>query len=410
MERSKHSMGDPWDAYLAHRLDEKGFTGLIAELASKMNDSIEKIARPLYLLSLVPNIKEATLNSLLDAVAEYEASRGFLEYLQDKTSVLGELMEKAVASAAVRRFELSRRELQRIIQQRVEIEVGVANSATQARMMRLAREAVSNLLTLYRRIVAYDLVKRAFVHEDISKLVGKTTESLSEVTSVDLNKYADILGSFFKGIVVTRYVEDVNKLEEVVEKHIRERLEKGLISELSVNDVVESLLQGVYGIVPLNGELAKMAVERLNGIQTELPDGSLIEIAIEAGAMKFKAVMAPLAPLVGPPVEEGPPAGPLQNQIVLTGLSVPDIRSLAQVVKGGRLGEPDKIKVSSKTENIEMSMEIKSRFEDLVSISGALASILSRYGAPADVQILLKKGLPADRIKAVLEELAKKMK
>jgi hypothetical protein len=400
---------DPWDAYFSHRLDEKGFMGVIAEIAGKMNYMIEKIARPLYMFALVPNLKEAAMDSLLEAVAEYEASRQFLEYLEDKTSMLSELMEKAVTSAAVRRIELSRRELQRIIQQRIDTEVGIANSATQARMMRSAREAVLNLLTLYKRIVAYDLVKRMFAHEDASKLVGKTAETLSEVTSVDLDKYADKIGSFFKRIIDTRYVEDVNKLEEVVEGYIRQRLEKGIISELSLNDVVESLVQGVYGVVPLNGELAKMAVERLNGIQVELPDGKLVEIAIEAGAMKFKEVIGPPPPpSPPPPIVE--PKGPLQNQIRLTGLNDTEIRGLAQVIKGGGLGELEKIKVGSKTDDIEMSMEIKSKFEELIPISNALASILKKFNASADVQILLKKGLPVDKIKAMLTETAEKMR
>jgi hypothetical protein len=397
---------DPWDAYLSHRLNEIGFMGVLAEIANKMND-VKTISRPLYVFTLLPNLKEKRImDLLLEAVAEYEASNRFLEYLEDKASMLSELMEKAFASTVVRRIQIKRSELQKIIDERIESEVGVANSAAQARMMRSARDVVVNLLMLYTRIIAYDVTAKAFVHEDTSKLVGRAIEGLSEVTSLDLSKYADIIGSFFEGIIGTRYVQDLNKLEEVVEADIRQRLEKGLTSELLVDDVVESLIQGVYGIVPLTGESAKMAVERLNGVTIELPSGRLFEIGMEEGVMKFKEV------ITGPPPPSPPPAeseGPLKSEIRLTGLDASEIRRLAQIIKSGGL-EVKNIKVSSKTDDIEMSVAIKSKFEHIIPICNALASVLDKYGASADIQLLLEKGLAMDRIKAMFAETAEKMK
>jgi len=407
---------EPWDTLFAKQLQERrSFVSLASHIVDKMNrtEYVEALGRPFYLIALLPNLEESVVEELVQPLIEYEAAKKFMGYLEREEDVRREMMERALSSAAVKRVRLSRRDVRRIIEQKARLEIEAAAGATHSIMTRAARDTAVKFLNLYSQYIVYDLSNRAFVLQDLSKQISQGT--IGEIE--DPSKAADAIGTFFNVIVNSRYVRDIEKLEDVVSKDIEERVNRGMFEPLKVSELTESLIQGAYELIPLSGTLARTAVERMDGTSFELDDKK-VTVLVEDDTISFEVTKKPEEIPVGPtPVgiteESRRPTIYEEVKLVknfsLLNLSRDEMSSLAQLIR-----EQEQIKVNAVTvkidgEKVKGTLDVKEDFKSITAVFNAISAIAGRYGAELNVSVSLKESIKEEELRDILGDLAEKM-
>ena len=392
---------NPHDRALAQRVQRDGYSVVVSDIAARLNEEafVKAVSRPLYLVLLVPNLSRERLKPLLESLATYEAAEKFLSYLREEEEVVDELVSRITTLDAVKRLKLSPRELRKSIAEKVKKEIGVARDVAERNKLRSAREAAKRFIALY-GVVAYDLKSKKFASVDVERLFARATERVEEVR--DPKMCADGLNAFIDGIVETRFVSSVDKLEAIVKEYARRRVEAGQLGGVEVADVIESLIQGSFDVVPIDYGVARNAVERLSGSAFDLLDKSVTAVVSEE-RIRFEVaekVPEPTLPSYPPPA---PPVVEKINELELFGVPSTEILGLRGVVKSLE-GEIDTLVISLREKDGRSlgTIAIRKKFADTIGPLTALARILDAEG---DFRILLKTSKDKDGVTSLLGPL-----
>lgn len=399
---------EPWNASLSRETRSRGFNGLISELIKEMNKAeyVDTVGRPHYLIVLTPNIEEARLEELLQPLIEYEAATRFLDYLEKEEDIRREMLNKALSSAAVKRVRLTKRDVERIIRERVRQEIQAAWNAAHSIKLRAAREAALKFLNLFDRYVAYDFSNRAFTLQSLSQQIKAAQGKLGEIK--DPSQCADVIGAFFNSIVGVRYVRDVTSLEEAVQRALEERVRHELFEPLNLEELVESFIQGAYEVLPLRGELIRDAIHRMNGFSFDLPEKT-VTVNIDGGRISFEVEEKPTVPPPPPP----PPPPPIEGEerkvekFTLHDLSRNEAVELGRLIKEGRV-EVKTVTAELEGGGVSGALRIEGNFKPLTSVLNALSSIAQNYDASLRISVSLVKEMDEEELKEILGNLAGK--
>lgn len=401
---------EPWSESLSKEMEvKKRFETLASHLITEMNqmDYVEALSRPNYLILLLPNIERSRIEELLQPLIEYEATTKFLDYLEKEEDIRREMLNKALSTAAVKRVKLNRRDVERIIRERVRQEIEAAESAAHSIRLRAAREAVLKFLKLFDRYIAYDLSSRAFTLQSLSQQFTAAQGRLEEIK--DPSQCADAMGAFFNGIVGVRYVRDVSSLEGIVQRIFEERVNHDLLDSLSVDELVESFVQGAYEILPLNGELIKDAIYRMSGFSFDLVD-KRITVRVEDGKISFEEVKIEKEEEEGGETEEGgfPPPRKIVRGFSFQALSRDRAVELANLIKEGKVSAKS-VAAELKGENIGGTLRFEGDFKPLTAAFNALSSIALNYRANLKISVSLERETEEEELREILGDLAENL-
>ncbi len=289
-------MAPLWDLDLYSKLynEEASYDQLIKGLAERLQATVDKglIQRPLHIIILIPNLSRHRLDRLLEKLVEYEGTKRFLKYLERSSYVLMERLREFEDTITKRRnlveilnSELREKHLARL-RSKFEKEINEARRFAQRQLVDLSREIVAEILSLYSKVIYYSLDENKFVVKQLtppSLGAGVLPGSLGEYeVPKSLEMYTSILNGFLKGIIIgLHYQYKPMDLMKVILDHYKREFGSSHVRESDrIEEVLENLLQGAYGVKPLSELVAREAIKLLNK-QTIVYDDKTIEIKVD---------------------------------------------------------------------------------------------------------------------------------
>ena len=441
----------PWDIELFNDVyvSKRSYETIVSTVSERLQNAVNqgKIGRPLHIVVLIPDLSETKMNGVLDKVVVYEGTRKFLDYLSKKEVVLSERLREYEGVIVKRKDllgilseEAKMRHL-RELRSRVEREIAEARSFAQAQLVRLSRDIAVSVLQLYRKAIYYSLDADRFSAKDI--VIGeeavKDAERLADsIKTSDLKDYAAIVNKFLVDVIRgLAYESNAMNVANALMNSYRKEFGKGVLRERDrIEEVVENVMLGTYGVKPLSINIAREAVVRyLNNQRLELDDKGIVIVVNErSGTIEFrvepKKVVeeAEKAPVAGrPAVVEALPAGPAKPfapertvQYLLLelppGFDVDDIgRRLTALVN--LLKELDSevasLKLELDSESISLSMTLKKSTPETLAdpYVRATMNLLSRKSKAENkavsMDVRLSKPVAEDNVRKVFGEYLK---
>ena len=292
----------PWDMELFKEtyVSGKNYEDIVNDIARRLQYVVKqgKIRRPLHIVILVPDLAAIKMDRLLNKLVVYEGTRKFLDYLSRKEDVINERLREYEDTLVKRKDLLSilneevKKKHLRVLQSVLEREIAEARSFAQKQLVRLSRDIVISVLELYRKAIYYSIDKNAFTVKDI--VLGESIKAVrfnGDVLNVsDLSKYASIVNKFLVDIIHgLAYEYDAIKIMKVLLESYRKEFERGIIRESDrVNEVLENLMLGTYGVKPLSSDIASEAIRYLGNQRIELEDKTIIIVVDRStGIIRF---------------------------------------------------------------------------------------------------------------------------
>lgn len=289
-------MAPPWDFDLYNRLyrGETSYDQLIEGLAERLQATVDRgfIQRPLHIIVLIPNLSRHRLDRLLDKLVVYEGTKRFLQYLEKSSDVLMERLREYEGTLTKRRnlveilnSELKEKHLARL-RSKLEKEISEARRLAQRQLVNLSREIVVEILSLYSKVIYYSLDENRFV---VKRLTPPSLEAETPSGSLgqyevpkSLEKYTSILNGFLRGIIIGLHYQykPMDLMRAILDQYKREFRSSPIRESDRIEEVVENLLQGAYGVKPLSKLVAREAVKLLNKQIIEYDDKS-VEIKVD---------------------------------------------------------------------------------------------------------------------------------
>ncbi len=444
----------PWDMELFNEIYISGrsYESIVDTISRRLQNIVEqgKIRRHLHIVVLLPDLSEFRMSRILDKLAVYEGTKKFLDYLSKKEDIINERLREYEDTLVKRRDLLSilskeiwERHL-RELRSRLEREIMEAKSFAQKQLVRLSRELVIDVLELYRKAIYYSIDRNAFTSKDI---VLSDTTRIPEpreqyIVMRDLSKYASIVNEFLANVVRgLGYEYDAMKILRVLIESYQKEFKKGVIREYDkIDEILENLMLGTYGIKPLSIDVAIEAVKNLNNQRIELEDKTIIMIVDESSKLiKFHVeVKKPVEETKVEVIGEGtttititrlpgtsttaivPPAIEQTIQYISlelpSGFDVDDVHrrlvALMNMLKELQV-EATFIELKLDTEKLSLGMTLKNPSIEILSDSSVrtMMNLLSRVsrkeGKNVSVNIRLSKAIAEDNVKKVFGEYLK---
>ena len=414
-----------WDIHIFNEIYVKGrsYDDVVEVVAQSLQRVTRegKIPRPLHVVILIPDLSRRNVDRIIDKLATYEGIKLFLRDLDKKEEIISRRLEDYTRVISKRRdlptildVEALER-LKKALRSRLEREISEARDYALKQLLRLSRELVADILGLYRKVVYYSLDRNAFTVKDVM-VSGSVSEQVSEgaLTESDLLKYASIVNRFFADIIrMLAYEHDKSQISNA----ILDSLRKGFVEEsYRIDDIVENLMLGTYGVKPLNKDIAEQAVMELNGHKYEV-EGKTVIVVVDRSSrlIKLKVEKPEPVSIVEKPEPLQPPRPP-EVMIKHASLELPpgfdtnDFRSkltsLANLLE--KLGaEISSVEIKFETASLSTSVVLR-KPEDVLSKSyvNALMNLLSRAsreeGRTVYVDIDFSREVPEADLRKVL--------
>ena len=295
----------PWDMVLFNEvyMSRRGYESIVNAVSKGLQNAVEqgKIGRPLHIIVLIPELSESRINMVLDKIVVYEGTKKFLNYLSKKENILNERLREYEEVFVKRRDlltilseEVKERHL-REQRSRIEREILEARDFAQAQLVRLSRDIAVSVLQLYRKAIYYSLDTNKFSTKDI--VIGeeavKDAEKLADaIKTSDLKDYAAIVNKFLVDVIKGLAYEynAMNITSALMESYRKEFKEGDLRERDRIEEVVENIMLGTYGVKPLSVNIAREAVVKyLDNQRLELDDKDVVIVVNESsGTIEFR--------------------------------------------------------------------------------------------------------------------------
>lgn len=295
----------PWDAFLFNELYQRktDYHTLINTISQKLQSiSLEgKIAHPLHLIVLIPNINPEKLTRLIDDVISYAAVKDFLGHLRNKERILEEKMvdyertiQKRLTLRLTEFFEEQRKKLEIGLKNSLDRQVRDARISAQRELVKLTRKIATSAIELYEDVIFYSLQSQNFISQSLVKLFGELggeASRLEQDGKDSLSDYSLIINTFFKRVIEsTGFTWDPNIIAEAIYKHYKFEIESGVIRKQDrISEVTENAMLGTFDVKPLSSSAIKEAIDKLNRkvVETESRKITLI-IDEKTDQLKFE--------------------------------------------------------------------------------------------------------------------------
>jgi len=438
----------PWDIELFKDLYvlKRSYESIVGAVSEGLQDAVKqgKIGRPLHIVVLVADLSETRMSSVLDRIVVYEGTKKFLDYLSKKEVVLSERLREYEGVLVKRKDllgilseEVRMRHL-RELRSKIEREIQEARSFAQAQLVRLSRDIAVSVLQLYRKVIYYSLDANKFVTKDvvIGEEVVKSAERLTEAIKVpELKDYAAIVNKFFASMIKElAYKCNPIEIATALLKSYREEFGKSVSRQSDrIEEVVENIMLGTYGVKPLSVSVARDTIKYLNNQRIELDDKDVVIVVNESsGVIEFhvepkKAIeeakgVSTTIPVVDViPVQPPKPIAP-ERTIQYIPLELPAEFNVDEVYQrlvalGNLLEELDaeikSLELKLDTESLSLHVVLKKSVLKTLTDPKvkAVINLLSRLSKsenkPVSMDIHLSKSVAESNVKSLLGEYLK---
>jgi len=256
---------------------EKGssYDGIAHTIAKRIQAKIEEISRPLHIIILVPNLSEHKINSLMKKLVVREGTRRFLNLLDEKKRMIESMVKSYIDAIISKRrnlIDFVEKKLEVGIRNKLEKEINDAKDMAQSQLVRLTRDTVQEIISLYGKAVYFNLDATKFDVRDLRA----SFQQLEQVYD-DITKYKTTINMFLDSILEELgYIDDVERVANAIKEYIMKKAKTGIKVEGGVADI-ENALMGVYGVKPLSSRVVIDALKKLdkgileiNGIKIKL--------------------------------------------------------------------------------------------------------------------------------------------
>lgn len=275
----------PWDFALYREIEQKGYDTVVKEYVNILNDKFKRgeIVRAPYLIVLIPNLSK--VSDLVNSLIEYNASIKFLDYLKKEESIVKNYIEKVKTEILTKRAgeKVDEKRLSKHIVQSVQQQIKEAKNTAMAEVVRCARDVIANLLRLYEKPIIYSLTDKNFILS--TRFLERREETIKrivpEIKTKDIDKYSDMLKKFVEDVLnLVGFEEKHTVVAEALFKQIKKELEEFEIESIGIDELLENLILGTYGVLPKMEEVARKAIENLNGKTIDYSD-KVVKIIVD---------------------------------------------------------------------------------------------------------------------------------
>ena len=275
----------PWDFALYREIEQKGYDTVVKEYVNILNDKFKRgeIVRAPYLIVLIPNLSK--VDDLVNSLIEYNASIKFLDYLKKEESIVKNYIEKVKTEILTKRAgeKVDEKRLSKHIVQSVQQQIKEAKNTAMAEVVRCARDVIANLLRLYEKPIIYSLTDKNFVLS--TRFLERREETIKrivpEIKTKDIDKYSDMIKKFVEDVLnLVGFEEKHTVVAEALFKQIKKELEEFEIESIGIDELLENLILGTYGVLPKTQEVARKAIESLNGKTIDYSD-KIVKIIVD---------------------------------------------------------------------------------------------------------------------------------
>jgi hypothetical protein len=430
----------PWDVLLFGELVGKGksYSELVKSIADDLQDALGKglIEKPLHVVVLVPDLSRLGPGGFLDKLATLQGTNRFIEYLTKMREEIYNRVLQEYESVLIKRQVTLSDELKKrheaLLRSKALRDVEDAMNLAQRQLLRLSREVVAGILSLYSSVVYFSLDNGRFLSSPLTSERGKELEraegrDLEELTRV----YTSIVNGYLADVVRRLgYKTNPYEVSQAVLMGLKKDAEKGLLpSSVNERDLVSNIMLGVYGVKPVDEYVAGRALELLNNQVLELEDKRVritldestsmvvfsVEPKVKATAElveigEISATVQPTGPRAAP---AGPPVGVVATlqEVALqlpSGFNADDVNRLLVALSNVAGGSLALVSFSLDTDVYALTFELKHANPEKLQKGDvkALFNLLSRLSGSAGKTVLLKlnlgRQLPEEKVKEVL--------
>ncbi|RLF01937.1 MAG: hypothetical protein DRJ59_04920 [Thermoprotei archaeon] len=421
----------PWDMSLFNELyeGESEYDDTVKSVARRLQYALNagKIRRHLHIVVLIPDLSSTKMKRMLDKLVIYEGTKKFLDYLSRKEEVISERLREYEETFIKRKDLLeileseARRRALRELRSKLEKEIIEARNYAQRDLVRLSRDLVISVLELYHSVVYYSLdqglfTTKSIVSEEVARLPSDEYIAIS-----DLSNYASIVNKFLLDVIRgLAYESDAIKIARAVLETYKNEFEKGVIREFDrLDEVLENIILGTYGVKPLSLEVAEDALRYLRGQVIELED-RIVKIDVDTHSRVIKFIVEikerpkeEIAPTPSEILEESlgeletrPPVEALESVLLELppGYDVTDVHmrltSLLQQY------EVSLIDFSFEADDVSMRVTLRTPTLEALSRYRVILNLISRLsrdrGKAVSVEARLVKPVPLRELKEIL--------
>jgi len=277
------AMVPPWSLSLDKRVREAGYPNLLTQISQELNrmSSEGKIARPSFLIVLIPNMTE--LKVFAENLAAYRAYMKFLDHLKEKENIVEEQFKNLQERVKEKRLESYLKDRKTAIKSALLKEVEDARRFVSRKLVEYSRKVVASLLSLYETPIYYHISAEGkgefIVPSEYRISEDQIDQKLKKTSERALLQYSDIVGTFFRLVLdQVGFERDKKTIANAILRKLKETFEEGVVyKELVFTDFVESLLSGaIYGITPISYDLAEETILSLENEVIPLLDREII--------------------------------------------------------------------------------------------------------------------------------------
>jgi len=281
----------PWDFALYREIEQKGYDTVVKEVVNILNDKFKRgeIVRAPYLIVLIPNLSK--VDDLVNSLIEYNASIRFLDYLKEEESIVKNYIEMVKTEILTKRTgeKVDERKLSKHIVQSVQQQIREAKNSAMAEVVRCARDVIANLLRLYEKLIIYSLTDKSHIFS--TRFLERREETIKrivpEIKTKDIDKYSDMIKKFVEDVLnLVGFEEKHTVVAEALFNRIEKELEEYEMESISIDEFLENLILGTYGVLPKTEEIARKAIESLNGKTIDYSD-KIVKIIVDRKAKRL---------------------------------------------------------------------------------------------------------------------------
>jgi len=427
----------PWDATLFDELVVKGrsYDDLVVEIAEKLQQALSEglVEKPLHLVVMVPDVSKPRLTGILDKLATLQGTKRFIDYTSRMRNEIYNRIVSEYESVLVKRQVLLSEELRKrheaSLKSKALRDVDDAIHFAQRQLLRVSREVVAGILSLYSKAVYFSLDDNKFIGLPVSSDRGKDVEKVEGGDLHELmNRYASIVNGYLAD-VVGRLGYKTKPFE--ISRAVLQTLERDakigqLPDSVREEDFISNLLLGTYGVKPIDRDVAKEALRMLNGQRVDLEDKFVdITLDVSAAAVRF-AVKPKVKEMIAEEVEETVGVQPARPAEALVGPEVGGVEDIALTLPPNfnveelnrqlvallnELGGPLKLaRFNLDAEDFSLAFELRDVNDSRLkgSETRAVLNLLSRLSASARkevaVEMKLGKRVSRSKVKEILGE------
>lgn len=169
-----------------------------------------------------------------------------------------------------------------------------------------------------------------------------------------------------------------------------------------MDEMIESLVQGTFDVVPLDYKTANNSIERLNGGTFELPSKDVM-VYVEGGKIRFEVTEK--IKRVQPPRPEPPQPVKMMTEIELAGIPADKVMGMRDFAKSMNLKIDSLIASLRFKDGTRLgTIKIPIKFVEVIGPMMALTKVLE---ASLDVRVTFKERVGKDSVYDLLGDLSK---